>query len=149
MDLRKEQLILGCCLSMERVEALLTNETIEAKFRKLGEDKRVKEASSELSDRIKEWQDLAQRYVQEGGEVDPFEEVLRCVKLNCIELTIGMNANAIIFEGRRVQEVVENNLTAVLYLEELWDAIQETKHMIYAAGIVSSIKQFVESSEEA
>ena len=149
MNLREKQLILSCRLSMKRVEALLTNETIEAKFRELGEDKRVKEAFRELSDRIKEWQDLAQRYVQDGGEVDSFEEVLRCVKLNCIELTIGMNADATIFEGRRVQEVVENNLTAVLYLEELWDAIQKTKHMIYAAGIVSSIKQFVESSEEA
>ena len=152
MNLREEQLILRCDVSQERFEALLTNEAIESRFRKLGEDSRVKEASSELANSSKELNRLTQGYVNEGVKVPSFEEVLKIVKLNCIAFIIGTRADAIIFEEKSVWEVVADNLTAEVFLEELSNATKKTEEMkkvtLCFNGIMGSIKGFIESMEE-
>ena len=152
MNLRKEQLILRCDVSQERFEALLTNEAIESRFRKLGEDSRVKEASSELANSSKELNRLTQGYGNEGVKVPSFEEVLKIVKLNCIAFIIGTRADDIIFEGKSVWEVVADNLTAEVFLEELSNATKKTEEMknvtLCFNGIMGSIKGLIESMEE-
>lgn len=152
MNLREQQLTLDCNVSGERFEALLTNEAIESKFRELGEDSRVRKASSELDNSSEELNRLQQELADEGSTGISFEEMLKCVKLNCIACIICTMADAIIFEGKRVQDVVADNLTAEVFLEELSNAIEKTEKLKKATqcfnGIMSSIKGFVESLEE-
>ena len=128
MNLREEQLILRCDVSQERFEALLTNEAIRTKFARLVENAQVRKAIKKLVNAFEKLNHLADRG-QENKKTRKisFEELYQSTKLGSIEVIVRTKADDIFFDGKRVEEVVEENLTEAVFIEILFDAIQDVE----------------------
>ena len=126
MNLREEKLHLRMDVSKKRFEKLLNDEKIEDKFKQIGENEQVKKSLDELEGICNELNKLIDEVgCKELGEIS-FKKVMECAKLNSISYIIGTMADAIIFDGKTVQDVVVDKLTAKNFLENILICKKET-----------------------
>lgn len=138
MNLREEKLCLRCDVSKKRFENLLNDERIKDKFQQIGANEQVKKSSYELEEIVNELNKLIDEVGCKELGKNSFEEVMECAKLNSISYIIGTMADAIIFDGKTVQDVIVDQLTVKDFLQNILICKEET---IAKISLTKSIKE--------